>query len=97
MVYVLIAVSISMALLASWGNWTISPEYQPSRIPTPHFLGHSLLPDLVAWLSVWLSISFLRLLAYVSVHLSPSVCVCVCVCVCAVSYTHLTLPTMAVV
>ena len=25
------------------------------------------------------------------------VCVCVCVCVCAVSYTHLTLPTMAVV
>ena len=29
--------------------------------------------------------------------LAPSVCVYVCVCVCAVSYTHLTLPTMAVV
>ena len=29
--------------------------------------------------------------------LGKCVCVCVCVCVCAVSYTHLTLPTMAVV
>ena len=32
------------------------------------------------------------------VHACVFICgVCVCVCVCAVSYTHLTLPTMAVV
>ena len=35
--------------------------------------------------------------ACVCAYARTCVCVCVCVCVCAVSYTHLTLPTLAVV